>query len=114
MAKQERIDLEIEKASYQEVIKQFTKGCDARMETGLNEFLCDIESKIEEINIKLNADLNMNEEDEIRKIANRIWVESGSPDGEKVIYQHGKPVKLKDIHWQLAVTKWIYGTDYLR
>lgn len=55
MNNQERIDLEIEKASYQEVIKQFTKGCDARMETDLDKFLCDIEDKIEEINKKLNG-----------------------------------------------------------
>ena len=47
---QQIVDLEIEKASYQEVIKQFTKGCDARMETSLDEFLCSIEDKIEEIN----------------------------------------------------------------
>ena len=53
MTEQERIDLEIEKASYQEVIKQFSKGCDARMETSLNEFLCSLEDKIREINKKL-------------------------------------------------------------
>lgn len=47
---QKILELEIEKASYQEVIKQFTKGCDARMETSLDEFLCGIEAKIKEIN----------------------------------------------------------------
>lgn len=114
MNNRERIELEIERASYQEVVKQLSKGCDARMETGLNEFLCGIETKIEEISLKLNSDFNANEEDEIRKIAHRIWLEAGSPDGEKVLYQYGKSVKLKNIHWQLAVTEWIYGPDYLR
>lgn len=51
---EERIELEIEKASYQEVIKQFSKG-DTRMETSLDAFLCEIEDKIEEINKKLNG-----------------------------------------------------------
>jgi hypothetical protein len=54
MTEQERIDLIIEKRSYQEVIKQFSSGCDARMEVGLNSFLQDIENKIKEIDRKLD------------------------------------------------------------
>lgn len=53
MTKQEKIELEIEKASYQEVIKQFSKGCDARMEISLNDFLCSLQDKIKEIDKKL-------------------------------------------------------------
>lgn len=53
MTELEILELKIEKAAYSEVIKQFTKGCDARMECGLNEFLCGIEGKIREIDIKL-------------------------------------------------------------
>lgn len=56
MNNQERIELEIEKKSFQEVVKQFTMhDCDARMEVGLNRFLCEIEDKIKEIDIKLNG-----------------------------------------------------------
>ena len=54
MTDQERIDLEIEKTSYQEVISQMSKG-DARMEVGLDQFLSSIEDKIKEINQKLNG-----------------------------------------------------------
>lgn len=50
----ERLYWEIEKKSYQEVIKQFSKG-DARMSTSLDEFLCGIEKKIKEINDKLSG-----------------------------------------------------------
>jgi hypothetical protein len=53
MTNEERTKLEIEKSSYQEVIKQFTKGCDSRMEVELDAFLCEIEDKIIEINKKL-------------------------------------------------------------
>lgn len=52
---QERQELEIEKKSYQEVVRQFSKGCDARMEVGLNQFLTEIEDKIKEIDLKLNG-----------------------------------------------------------
>ena len=45
MTNKEIIELEIEKASLQEVINQFTKGYDARMETKLDEFLCEIRYK---------------------------------------------------------------------
>jgi hypothetical protein len=52
MTEQERIDLEIEKASYGEVIKQMSGG-DARMSVSLDKFLRMIEDKIKEIDIKL-------------------------------------------------------------
>ena len=56
MTKQERIELEIEKASYQEVIRQFIiHDCDSRMCTKLNAFLSSIENKIKEIENKLNV-----------------------------------------------------------
>jgi len=55
MTHQERINLELEKASYEEAIKQFTSTPDARMEISLDKFLCDIEDKIKEINKKLNG-----------------------------------------------------------
>lgn len=51
----EKEEIEIEIKSYQEVIRQFSKGCDPRMETGLDEFLCEIEDKIEELKKKLNG-----------------------------------------------------------
>ena len=114
MNEQERIDLEIEKTSYQEVIKQMSKGCDARMETGLNEFLSDIETKIEQINKKLNADFGTNKENEIRDIANKIWLEAGSPDGERLVSHYGKLVPLKEVHWAWAENEWKYGPDYLK
>lgn len=50
-----RQELEIEIKSYQEVIFQFSKGCDARMSIQLDRFLKDIEKKIEELKIKLNG-----------------------------------------------------------
>ena len=53
MTEQEILELTIEKKAYEEVIKQFSKGCDPRMECGLNEFLCGIEDKIREIDEKL-------------------------------------------------------------
>lgn len=54
MTEQEKQELIIEKISYQEVIRQMSKG-DARMEISLNEFLCGIEEKIREIDRKLNG-----------------------------------------------------------
>lgn len=58
MNDQERIYLEIEKASYKEVIKQFTGyNCDIRMSTSMDELLSLIEDKIDEINIKLDLPL---------------------------------------------------------
>jgi hypothetical protein len=54
MTEQEILDLTIEKKAYEEVIKQFTKGCiDARMECSLDEFLRGLENKIKEIDKKL-------------------------------------------------------------
>ena len=56
MTKQERIQLEIEKRSYQEVVRQFIiHDCDSRMCTKLNAFLSSIENKIKEIDEKLNV-----------------------------------------------------------
>lgn len=56
MTERERIELEIEKASYQEVIRQFIiHDCDSRMCTKLNAFLSSIENKIKEIENKLNG-----------------------------------------------------------
>jgi flagellar biosynthesis chaperone FliJ len=54
MTEQEILKLTIEKKAYEEVIKQFTKGCiDARMECSLDEFLRGLENKIKEIDKKL-------------------------------------------------------------
>jgi len=62
-------------------------------------------------------------ENEIRAIAHRIWVEQGCPDGEQLVYGYGENsvkvngnsmIKLKDLHWQVAVVEWTYGPDYLR
>ncbi len=51
MTEQELVNLEIERRSLLEVVRQFTiHDCDARMETGLNEFLSGLERKAEEIN----------------------------------------------------------------
>lgn len=48
-------ELEIEIKSLQEVLKQFTKGCDPRMEISLDKFLCDIENRIKELQKQLNG-----------------------------------------------------------
>ena len=49
--KEEIVKLEIERLSLLEVVRQFTiHDCDARMETGLNEFLSSLERRAEEIN----------------------------------------------------------------
>lgn len=56
----------------------------------------------------------MNKEEEIRAIANRIWLEAGSPDGELLVLYYGKMVKVKDIHWKIAEIEWTYGPDYFR
>lgn len=52
MTREEKIvQLEIERLSFQEVIRQFTMhDCDARMWCELDEFLKSIERKIEDIN----------------------------------------------------------------
>lgn len=52
MTKEEQVvQLEIERLSLLEVVRQFTiHNCDSRMETGLNEFLSSLERKAEEIN----------------------------------------------------------------
>jgi hypothetical protein len=60
MTEQEILELTIEKRAYQEVVKQFSKGCDPRMEISLNDFLCGIEDKIKEIDLKLNYLLGNN------------------------------------------------------
>ena len=112
MTDEEIIKLKIEKAAYLEVVKQLSKG-DARMETGLDDFLCDIEDKIKDINKKLQVNTT-NREEQIRQIANRIWQEAGCPDGEKEVLFFGKMVKLKDVHWAWAETEWQYGPDYFR
>jgi hypothetical protein len=49
-----KIELEIEKKSYQEVIYQFTKGCDTRMNIKANEFCKMIELRIHNIDIELS------------------------------------------------------------
>jgi hypothetical protein len=57
MTNEERTKLEIEKASYQEVIKQFIiHDCDVRMEVKMNDFLREIEDKIKEITKKLSEE----------------------------------------------------------
>lgn len=114
MTEQEILDLTIEKKAYQEVIKQFTKGCDARMECSLDEFLRGLENKIKEIDEKLKGNTNSKRETEITAIAHRIWLEAGSPDGEKLVYHYGKLVKLKEVHWEWAVNEWTFGPDYLK
>ncbi len=51
MNKEEIVKLEIERLSLLEVVRQFTiHDCDARMWCELNEFLCSIEKRAEEIN----------------------------------------------------------------
>lgn len=62
MTKQEIIELTIEKIAYEEVVKQFSKGIDPRMETGLNEFLCEIEDKIRVLGAKINSLTNSKRE----------------------------------------------------
>ncbi len=89
-----------------------SKGCDARMEVGLDAFLKTLEKKAEEIQKQINKEVE--KEEGVREIAHRIWLEAGKPDGDKIVYQYGKTMKLKDVHWELATTEWIYGPDYLK
>lgn len=56
----------------------------------------------------------INKEDEIRKIAHRIWVENGKPDGELLVPYYDKMVPLKFLHWMEAETEYTYGPDYLK
>ena len=59
--------------------------------------------------------------EEIRKIAHRMWLEAGKPDGDKLVpyfhglvpYFHGL-VPLKELHWSAAETEYIYGPEYFR
>jgi hypothetical protein len=58
MTEQELVSLEIERRSLLEVVRQFTiHDCDPRMETGLNEFLTDLERKAAEIKAKIDNEL---------------------------------------------------------
>lgn len=45
MTEQELVDLEIERRALLETVKEMSKGCDARMEVGLNEFLEGLEER---------------------------------------------------------------------
>ena len=111
MNKKELLELEIEKRSLSEVIHQFTThDCDPRMEVGKDDFLKRIESKIVSIQNKILS----KKEEAIAEIANRIWKDEGCPDGDTLIHRHGKIMKLKEVHWELAETEWTYGPDYLR
>jgi len=113
MTEQEILELTIEKAAYREVIKQLSKG-DARMECSLDEMLCGLEDKIKDIDKKLKGQTNSKREAEITAIAHRIWVEAGSPDGEKLVYHCGELVKLKEVQWEWAVNEWTFGPNYLK
>ena len=113
MTEQEILELTIEKAAYREVIKQLSKG-DARMECSLDEMLCGLEDNIKDIDEKLNRNTNSKREAEITAIAHRIWLEEGSPDGEKLVHHCGKWIKLKELHWNWAKTEWTFGPDFMR
>jgi hypothetical protein len=53
-------------------------------------------------------------EEEIEKVAYRIWLEAGQPDGDKLVEFGGKKILLKELHWHLAKVELTYGPDYLR
>jgi hypothetical protein len=103
------LELEIERRALLHTVNQMSKG-DARMETGLNDFLSSLEKKAAKLQIQISEE----REAGIREIANRIWLEEGSPDGESLVHRHGKTMKLKEVHWDLATTEWTYGPDYLK
>jgi hypothetical protein len=54
LTREKIIEAWIEKQSLRETIYQLTSGCDARMETTLNELCLGLENKIEKIDFFLN------------------------------------------------------------
>jgi hypothetical protein len=100
MTEQDRINLIIEKKAFQEVVYQLSKGCDARMSCQLDSFLCGIEDKIREIDIKLK--MPQEHEDYVRKLAHDNWVRDGNPNGEEFRDSPFGRMKIKNIHWLKA------------
>jgi len=101
-----RADLEIEIKSRQTTIQQIGRFG--------NYEVCDVlDRRIEEVANQLQK-MDSKKEQEIREIAHRIWLDAGRPDGEKLVYSNGQMIKLKDLHWEVAVVEWTYGPDYMR